>query len=110
MKLDEYQKKAKLTAHLESVPVDPLVFLALGLTGESGEVAEKIKKILRNDGGKMSKKAREGIKLELGDVLWYVSQLADILGYKLDDIAVTNLKKLTSRDKRGVLSGEGDNR
>ena len=83
-----------------------IVYPALGLTGEAGEVAEKVKKWLRGD--------RELDKLELlkeaGDVMWYLASLADDLGYTLQDLVDENVKKLTSRKERGVQKGDGDNR
>ena len=87
-----------------------LVYPTLGLAGESGEVAEKVKKVIRDKNGVVDKKTREEIKKELGDVLWYVSQLATELDLSLDEVAQQNLKKLNSRMKRGKLQGSGDNR
>jgi NTP pyrophosphatase (non-canonical NTP hydrolase) len=83
---------------------------ALGLCGEAGEVAEKVKKVIRDSGGIVSDEAREALKLELGDVLWYVSQLAEELRLDLGDIAEANIAKLTSRRERNALQGSGDNR
>jgi NTP pyrophosphatase (non-canonical NTP hydrolase) len=80
----------------------------LGLCGESGEVADKVKKVIRDQGGSFSPEVIEGLKLELGDVLWYVAQLASELGLDLDHVAQANLDKLASRAARNVLSGSGD--
>lgn len=82
-----------------------LSYLALGLNGEAGEVADKIKKHLRD--GKLD---IGGIIYELGDVCWYVARLADSLGYSLEDILTINNAKLESRKTRDVLTGNGDNR
>ena len=82
-----------------------LSYLALGLNGEAGEVADKIKKHLRD--GKLD---IGGIIYELGDVCWYVARLADSLGYSLEDILEINHSKLESRKTRDALTGSGDNR
>jgi len=82
-----------------------LSYLALGLNGEAGEVADKIKKHLRD--GKLD---IGGIIYELGDVCWYVARLADSLGYSLEDVLTINNAKLESRKTRDVLTGNGDNR
>jgi NTP pyrophosphatase (non-canonical NTP hydrolase) len=83
---------------------------ALGLAGESGEVAEKIKKLYRDHGGVPGLGSVNMIKKELGDVLWYITALADNLGITLQDVAVANLSKLSDRQQRGVIQGEGDER
>lgn len=83
---------------------------ALGLCGEAGEVAEKIKRVVRDGRKEVTARETEEISKELGDVLWYVANLAQELGLKLDDIASENLAKLKSRRDRGVLHGTGDNR
>jgi len=82
----------------------------LGLCGEVGEVSEKIKKIIRDENGIITNTRREEIMKELGDVLWYVSQLAVELNLQLADIAEGNLEKLSSRADRNKLHGSGDNR
>lgn len=97
-----YQWMARDTAVYPQGVWYPLI----GLMGETGEVAEKIKKHIR-DGTPLDK---EDLKKELGDVLWYVSNLATDLGISLDDIAYTNLKKVADRQARGVTHGSGDNR
>ncbi len=86
-----------------------LSYLGLGL-GEAGEVQGKLKKIVRDDGGVVTDSKREALAGELGDVLWYVANLAGELGLGLEDIAQANLDKLNSRKERGVLAGSGDNR
>ncbi len=109
MDLNEYQKQARKTATYPNVGNNP-IYPTLGLAGEAGEVAEKVKKVLRDRNGDFDKNMREKIKLELGDVLWYVAQLSSEIGYQLEDVALGNLEKLSSRAKRGKISGEGDNR
>ncbi|MCX6751520.1 MAG: nucleoside triphosphate pyrophosphohydrolase family protein [Candidatus Nomurabacteria bacterium] len=110
MEFKEYQKKALTTAfHPKKYKV---IYPALGLGNESGEVMGKIKKWLRGDDGKgrMNKERKESLKEELGDVLWYLAILAHDLGISLEDIAKTNINKLQSRKKRGKLFGDGDKR
>jgi len=80
------------------------------LAGESGEVADKIKKVIRDKGGKLDKETIFEIEKELGDVLWYLSQLATELKLDFEKVAKTNLEKLFSRKKRGKIQGSGDNR
>ena len=87
-----------------------LSYPALGLAGEAGEVAEQIKKSIRDDAGELTGQRRSALAKELGDVLWYLAQLATELDLDLDEVAAGNLDKLRSRQLRGVLSGSGDNR
>lgn len=108
MNIDDYQESARKTAIYDKRI--GLVYCALGLTGESGEVADKVKKVLRDKEGKFTKEDLKEIAKELGDVLWYVSNLTHELGYTLSEVAQMNLDKLSSRDKRGVIGGSGDNR
>ena len=86
------------------------IYPTLGLTGEAGEVADKVKKVIRDRCGVFDADTREAIKLELGDVLWYVAQLASELGYDLNEVADANLQKLSSRAARGRIGGSGDQR
>ena len=87
-RFDEYQEQADTTAVYDrSDPMQELLYLTLGLTGESGEVAEKMKKILRDHDGTISPKQKEEITQELGDVLWYLTQLAKALGNSLEETA-----------------------
>ncbi len=109
MNFKEYQKQSRRTA-LYPNQDDNYIYPTLGLTGEAGEVAEKIKKIIRDKEGVISEEDRQAISKELGDVLWYVSQLASELKLDLTDVAQGNLDKLQSRLDRGVLAGDGDNR
>lgn len=109
MHLSDYQKKAWQTALYPDANNNPY-YPALGLGGEVGEVLNKVKKIMRDHGGKITDEFRADLKKELGDVLWYVAALATELDLDLSDIAQDNIDKLTSRKERGVLSGSGDDR
>ena len=108
MELAEYQRLSRRTAEYPREAW--LAYPALGLAGEAGEVAEHAKKAIRDDGGEVSDERRAAMAKELGDVLWYVSQLATELELELEQIAQGNLEKLLSRQRRGVLSGSGDER
>jgi NTP pyrophosphatase (non-canonical NTP hydrolase) len=88
----------------------PIVYPTLGLANEAGEVAGKIKKIFRDKGGKISEEDRQALKYELGDVLWYLTQICIELGLTLEEVAQANLEKLFSRLERGQIHGEGDHR
>ena len=115
MDLNNYQKKAVSTAiYPEEYRI---VYPTLGLNGEAGEVAEKVKKHIRQDvytGGVHDKELIYQFKLntakELGDVLWYVANLAHDLGYTLSEIAEMNIEKLADRKEKGKLKGSGDDR
>lgn len=108
MDLSEYQRRSRATA---AYPREAwLSYPALGLAGEAGEVAEHAKKAIRDDGGTVSEQRRAAMGKELGDVLWYVAQVATEVGLDLGEIAEGNLAKLLSRQERGVLSGSGDDR
>ena len=107
MKLNEYQKKAAKAAFYEK---DDVVYCALGITGEAGEVADHVKKMLRDDNGKLTKKRKEELEKELGDVLWYVAKMAGRLDLTLEEVAKTNLNKIADRVARGKQRGSGDNR
>jgi NTP pyrophosphatase (non-canonical NTP hydrolase) len=87
-----------------------LIYPALGICGEAGEVAEKVKKLIRDKEGVLTDPDREKIALELSDVAWYLAVLAFELDYTLEEIFQMNLDKLNSRQQRGVLSGSGDSR
>ncbi len=101
--LNQYQREARKTA---VYPVElGLIYSVLGLTGEAGELANKVKKTIR-DGGIDP----DELAAELGDVLWYVSAVADNLGFKLEHIAEANLNKLRTRAEKGTLRGSGDDR
>ena len=83
---------------------------ALGLCGEAGEIADKIKKVYRDTDGKTDWHVREDIGKELGDVLWYLTRLANAYGFSLEGIMAMNLQKLQDRKERGKIGGSGDNR
>lgn len=108
MELNTYQAKAAETAIYP--PGYSVIYPALGLVGEAGEVAEKVKKVLRDKNGEFTPEDVTAIAKELGDVTWYIAALARDLGLTLNDIAQTNLDKLASRKNRGALQGSGDNR
>jgi NTP pyrophosphatase (non-canonical NTP hydrolase) len=109
MTFNEYQTESRKTAIYPNVGMN-FIYPTLGLVGEAGEFAEKIKKILRDDSNVVTEEKRDELSKELGDVLWYASQLASELNLKLEDVARLNLDKLFSRKDRGVLHGSGDNR
>jgi NTP pyrophosphatase (non-canonical NTP hydrolase) len=118
----EYQKEAvKLRISLDKfreifpetnenvIRLVAVTYDGLGL-GEAGEVQGKIKKIIRDNGGIITKEATEEIKKELGDTLWYIASMCENLGITLEDVANSNIEKLNDRRKRGTLHGSGDNR
>lgn len=113
MKLTEYQRRAaEFDLFESSLDLNTPGFLekVLGLVGEAGETADKVKKIIRDKGGHASDEDREAIIKELGDVLWYVANVARYLNVSLSEVAEINIEKLSSRKKRGKLHGEGDER
>ena len=107
MELNKYQEEAAKNAFYEH---DDIIYCALGITGEGGEIADHIKKMIRDDEGMLTAERNLALKKELGDVLWYIARMAGKLGYTLDDIAETNLEKIKDRIKRNVQHGSGDNR
>ena len=111
---DDYQKKALLTDKYpksrKKRHVDAIIYSVLGLTGEAGEAAEKIKKLLRDKKGVIDDEAYRLIVLELGDVLWYVAHASSRLGLPLSEVARLNIEKLASRQRRGKIRGSGDRR
>jgi NTP pyrophosphatase (non-canonical NTP hydrolase) len=109
MTFDDYQRLSRVTAKYPPIG-HAVIYPALGLTNEAGEVAGKIKKVFRDKEGVIGDADREALKAELGDVLWYLAQIATELGLSLDDIAQHNLNKLMSRLERGKIGGDGDAR
>lgn len=113
MKIEEYSNQAITTLAgdegLEDITPTMLAQI-LGLFGESAEIAEKFKKIIRDKNGRLSEEDKGEILKELGDVLWYVNSVSTLLGGSLEEVAKKNLEKLSSRKDRGMLKGSGDNR
>ena len=109
MELNDYQRESRKTALYPEVGRN-FIYPTLGLVGEAGEVADKVKKILRDKKGVFDQDSKDAIKLELGDVLWYISQISSELGYELEEVANANLQKLRSRKSRGKIQGSGDDR
>ena len=107
MTLNEYQEKAIAEAFYEK---DDITYNALGITGEAGEIADHVKKMLRDDDGVLTPERREILKKECGDVLWYVANMARRLGVTLDEVGEANIKKIQDRKNRGVQHGSGNNR
>lgn len=109
MNFTDYQTKARATAKYPVIE-HGVIYPTLGLVNEAGEVAGKIKKVFRDKDGEISAETREALKAELGDVLWYISQVATELDLSLDEIAEANIAKLLDRLERGKIKGDGDNR
>ncbi|HSL45809.1 MAG TPA: nucleoside triphosphate pyrophosphohydrolase family protein [Anaerolineales bacterium] len=109
MDFTTYQTKSRKTAGYPDIG-HSVIYPTLGLVNEAGEVAGKIKKVFRDKGGEISTETREALKAELGDVLWYIAQVATELDLSLDEIAERNLAKLYDRLERGKIRGDGDNR
>ena len=110
MTFDEYQKQAATTSTIDPNSVTAPYYFALGLTGKAGEVAEKLKKVIRNHDGDISQLDMTEFKKELGDVLWYIAMMSRQVGLSLEDVAATNLAKLADRKERDVIKSTGDNR
>ena len=113
MNFDEYQKKAAkydLAEATADLKAPGFIEKVLGLVGEAGETADKIKKILRDKDGVMSEEDRELIIKELGDTLWYIAAISRYLEVSLSEVASGNIAKLEDRYQRNKLHGEGDKR
>jgi NTP pyrophosphatase (non-canonical NTP hydrolase) len=112
MQIDDfetYQRESRKTWGV--IPMDhPIVYPTLGLANEAGEVAGKIKKIFRDRAGVINEEDRQALKYELGDVLWYLTQICTELNLTLEEVAAANLEKLFSRLERGQIRGDGDER
>jgi NTP pyrophosphatase (non-canonical NTP hydrolase) len=109
MNFTDYQQKSRATAKYPVIG-HGVIYPTLGLTNEAGEVAGKIKKVFRDKDGIISDEMRDALKAELGDVLWYLAQVATELNLSLDEIAEYNIAKLLDRQARGKIHGDGDNR
>ena len=109
MDFKTYQKLARETAQYPNLGSN-FIYPTLGLVGEAGEVAEKVKKIIRDKGGILDNESKISIKKELGDVLWYISNISTELQFELEDVAALNLEKLKLRSAKGTISGSGDDR
>ena len=109
MTIEEYQKLSRETAVYPGAGKN-FIYPTLGLAGETGEAVEIIKKVMRDNNGQVSEEAKTALVKELGDILWYIAQLATETGLSLDDIANNNIEKLRSRKERGVLHGQGNDR
>lgn len=119
MNFKEYQKKAQKfdTSSYEDFLREGkklndfrILEKILGLMGETGEVCEKLKKIIRDDGGDMSESKKQEIMKEMGDVLWYMAMVAKYLQIDFEDIAKKNIEKLQDRLDRNKIHGSGDER
>jgi len=110
MTFEEYQKQALSTVLSTGDDFKDQLHFVLGLSGETGEVAEKFKKIIRDHDGVISDEDKVELTKELGDVLWYIAVFSDALGVSLDEVVQQNVTKLSSRKVRGSLDGSGDNR
>ena len=108
MTLNEYQRHALETAIYPEQ--SRIIYPTLGLTGEAGEVADKVKKVIRDGQRDFTPEKKAEIMKEIGDVLWYCATLSHDLGYELDEVAQMNVDKLRSRMERHIISGNGDNR
>lgn len=109
MNFNEYADKAQTTAVYPNIGSN-IYYPVLGLCGEAGELANKVKKIMRDEDGVLTEEIKNDLSKELGDVLWYVAMVSKEIGRKLDWIAEENIIKLASRKERGVIQGSGDTR
>jgi len=109
MNFNQYQEEARKTAIYPNLGKN-FVYPVLGLCGEAGEVAEKIKKVIRDNNGIITEEKTIEVAKELGDVLWYISNICNELDLSLDKVALLNLSKLRKRQEENKVHGEGDNR
>lgn len=109
---NHYQRDSRFTwRRIDTGISDEIdVYCVLGLLNEAGELAGKVKKLFRDKAGFVSEEDREGLKQELGDCMWYLSQIATGFGLDLSAIMQANIGKIADRKRRGVIGGEGDNR
>jgi len=109
MDFNDYQTKSRKTAKYPAIG-HAVIYPTLGLVNEAGEVAGKIKKVFRDKEGEINEETKSALKAELGDVLWYIAQVATELDLTMDEIAEYNIAKLLDRLERGKIRGDGDNR
>lgn len=109
MDCDDYQRAALRTARDKDAP-DEFIHLVLGLVGEAGEIAEKVKKLVRDKNSDLTQLDRNDMAAEIGDVLWYAAVLANFLDLSLGDLAQRNIDRLADRQRRAVIGGSGDTR
>ncbi len=109
MNFDEYQAMARSTA-IYPEQGNNFIYPTLGLVGEAGEVAEKVKKVIRDNCGILTAEKKAEIINEISDVMWYVANLCEELGTTMENVAKLNIKKLTDRKNRNALRGSGDSR
>ena len=109
MDFKTYQKKARETAKYPNLGSNN-IYPTLGLVGEAGEVAEKVKKVIRDKNSIFDEESKLAIKKELGDVIWYLSNLCTEFNFSLEEVALNNLEKLKLRAAKGKISGSGDDR
>ena len=108
--LDYQHATAQTAVYPRTTPIEALSYVTMGLVGEAGEIANKVKKILRDNDGHITLAHKTELCKEAGDVMWYLSQLATEIGFNLEAVAKRNIDKLSDRAARGVLQGAGDNR
>jgi NTP pyrophosphatase (non-canonical NTP hydrolase) len=109
MTFREYQEKASQTAIYPNIG-ENFIYPALGLVGEAGEIANKVKKVIRDHNYELNEDIAKDLGKEVGDVLWYIAALCSELGIEMNKVAEENIDKLFSRKDRGQLKGSGDNR
>src|SRR3989304_2613411 len=107
-KFQDYQNYTNCTAIYPKENMGGLDYVVLGLTGEAGEIANKVKKIIRDDSGIITNEKRTQILDELGDVLWYAAQICEVLGGELNEVATVNVNKLLARKEKNTIQGSGD--
>lgn len=106
MDMNGYQEKSATSAVYPKTLNGGIFYACIGLSGEVGELLNKVKKIARDN----AEPDREGIKLELGDIMWYVAMVAKEAGISLDEVAMSNIEKLEKRMRNGTIHGNGDER
>ena len=110
MDFTDYQNKAHSMSINTEINGDTRLYPILGLCGETGEVAEKLKKLYRDRDGKVDDQFEEALVKEMGDILWYVAELCTQFNLDMNAVAEMNIEKLFSRKERGKIQGDGDNR